>query len=185
MMDEDARPAILPTHIEETIAAIARLHSEHHKRATPLQRFTENLTARAGQSTFIAWLLAGIVVWVGINLLVLLSGKVPLDAPPFPWLQDLISLAALFMAVLILSTQRRDDELATLREQLTLELAILSEQKSAKIIELIEELRRDHPSIPDRVDRQAEEMAAPADPNTVLEATQKTHQKMIDRDSAT
>jgi uncharacterized membrane protein len=123
-MDDNARPAILPAHIEETIAAIARLHSEHHQRATPIQRFTEDLTARAGQPTFVAWLAAATVIWVSTNLLIFMNGKHPLDAPPFPWLQDFLSLAALFMTVLILSTQRRDDELATLREQLTLELAI-------------------------------------------------------------
>ena len=38
---------------------------------------------------------------------------------------------------MILITQRHDDEMATRREQITLELAILSEQKSAKIIALL------------------------------------------------
>ena len=39
---------------------------------------------------------------------------------------------------------KREDELATRREQLTLQLAILSEQKAAKIISLLEELRQDY-----------------------------------------
>ena len=47
------------------------------------------------------------------------------------------------MVVLILATQRREYQLAQLREQLTLELAILSEQKTAKVIQLLEESRRD------------------------------------------
>ena len=54
-----------------------------------------------------------------------------------------MGLLALYVTVLILTTQRRDDQLASYREQLTLELAILGEQKSAKIISLLEELRRD------------------------------------------
>jgi uncharacterized membrane protein len=70
------------------------------------------------------------------------------------------------MTVLILSTQRRDDELASYREQLTLELAILGEQKSAKVIELLEELRRDDPTIRNRIDHDAAAMSAPADPNS-------------------
>jgi hypothetical protein len=40
-------------------------------------------------------------------------------------------------ATMILMTQRRDDEMAMRRDQMTLELAILSEQKSAKIIALL------------------------------------------------
>src|ERR1700722_3772187 len=37
------------------------------------------------------------------------------------------------MTVLILATQRREDELSNRHEQLTLELAMLSEQKAAKL----------------------------------------------------
>jgi uncharacterized membrane protein len=58
-------------------------------------------------------------------------------------------------------------------EQLTLELAILSEQKAAKIISLLEELRQDHPEIHNRVDHEAAAMSAPADPKSVLESIKK------------
>jgi len=89
-----------------------------------------------------------------------------------------VALTALYMTVLILTTQRREDEFAAHREQLTLELAILSEQKSAKIIALLEELRRDDPHIHDRDDTEADALSTPADPNAVLEAIQNTHQAM-------
>ena len=61
--------------------------------------------------------------------------------------------------------------------QLTLELAILSEQKTAKVIELLEEVRRDNPLIQDRVDQEAEVMAQPADPKSVLNVIKETHAK--------
>lgn len=51
-----------------------------------------------------------------------------------------VSLGALYMTVLILSTQRRDDELARQKEHLFLQLTFLVDQKSAKIIELLEEM---------------------------------------------
>jgi uncharacterized membrane protein len=70
--------------------------------------------------------------------------------------------------VLILTTQRRDDQLASYRAQLTIELAILSEQKSAKIISLLEEQRRDHPHLENRADNEAAAMAEAADPQAVL-----------------
>ena len=56
-MREADRTAILPAHIEETVQAIAKLHAEHHKRATPFQKFTQGLTDRAGRLSFIVWLL--------------------------------------------------------------------------------------------------------------------------------
>ena len=75
---------------------------------------------------------------------------------------------------MILTAQRRDDELAELREQLTLELALLSEQKTAKMIELLEEFRRDTPLVENRKDDQADAMAQPADPQSVVEALRQT-----------
>lgn len=65
--------------------------------------------------------------------------------------------------------------LAQLREQLNLELAILSERKTAKVIQLLEEFRRDSPLMRDRIDHQAESMARPSDPQTVLDAIKETH----------
>ena len=65
-------------------------------------------------------------------------GYRPIDLPPFSGLDGAVSVASLFMVVLILATQRREDQLAQLREQLNLELPILSEQKTAKVIELLE-----------------------------------------------
>jgi uncharacterized membrane protein len=77
------------------------------------------------------------------------------------------------LTVLILATQRRENELASHHEHLTLELAILSEQKSAKIIALLEELRQDHPDIHDRIDREAAALSEPTDAQSVLETIKK------------
>ena len=165
-----AETPILPAHIEETIRDIAKLHADHHQEAGTLQRVVERLTAWIGRPRFIAALTAIVALWIASNLLVSLSGLRPWDAPPFNWLQGGLGLLALYVTVLILTTQRRDDQLASYREQLTLELAILSEQKSAKIISLLEEQRRDHPHLENRVDTEAAAMAVAADPQTVLDA---------------
>ena len=53
---------------------------------------------------------------------------------------------------------------------MTLEHSILAEHKAAKVIELIEELRRDAPALRDRIDPQARAMATPTDPKVVAEA---------------
>ncbi len=60
--------------------------------------------------------------------------------------------------------------LAERRDQLTLQLAILADKKTAKVIELLEEMRRDAPAIADRADPESDEMAKPADPAEVLAA---------------
>ncbi len=161
---------ILPAHIEDTVQAIAQLHADHYEQSTPLQKVIDRLTARAGRPEFVAALTLIVVAWVALNVTLIGLGRKPLDEPPFFWMQGVIGLGALYMTLLILATQRREDELASRREQLTLELGILSEQKAAKIIELLEELRRDLPMLHNRDDHEATAMAVPADPQAVFEA---------------
>ncbi len=165
---------ILPAHIQDTVEAIAKLHAEHQQSAGRLQRVVERLTGWIGRPQFIALLTAAIVLWVGGNLLADRRGGSAWDAPPFAWLQGTFGLLALYVTVLILTTQRREDQLAGYREQLTLELAIVGEQKSAKIIALLEEMRRDNPNLRNRVDAQAAAMAVPADPQAVLDAIKES-----------
>jgi uncharacterized membrane protein len=165
---------ILPPHIEDTVKAIAKLHADHHLESGKLQRFVERLTGWIGRPQSIALLAGMIIIWATVNLLVVHFGEQPWDPAPFPWLQDALAVLALFVTVLILTTQRRDDQLASYREQLTLELAILGEQKSAKIISLLEELRRDSPNLHSRVDEQAREMSVAADPEAILMAIKDT-----------
>jgi uncharacterized membrane protein len=167
-------PPILPPHINETIGLIARLHAEHHQNATPLQRAVDRATLLLGRPRFIAVLTLIVAGWIGFNLFAAALGHRPVDPPPFPWLEGAVSLASLYMVVLILATQRREDLLAQHREQLILELALLSEQKTTKVIQLLEESRRDNPSIHNRVDREAEAMARPADPQSVIDAIKET-----------
>ena len=57
---------------------------------------------------------------------------------------------------------------------LNLELGILNEQKTAKVIALLEELRRDSPHVHDRVDELADVMGRPADPQSVIDAIEET-----------
>jgi len=174
-LPESDDTASLPTiHIEETIKAIARLHAEHRASATRHQRAVERVTSLLGHPGFLIALTVFVVGWIGLNSVAPSWGYRPLDPPPFAWLAGFASLASLYLVVVIVTTQRRDDRLARHRELLTLELTILSEQKIAKAIALLEELRRDSPQIHDRIDPQADVMAQPADPQTVLDAIKET-----------
>ena len=140
-----------------------------------MQRGVDRLTSLLGRPIFIGVLTLFIVGWIGSNLIVGALGLRPIDPPPFVWLLGAISLVSLYVVILVLATQRREDELTQRRDQLSLELAILSEQKATKVIQLLEEARRDNPLIRDRVDQEAEEMAQPSDPQTVLGKIEKSH----------
>ena len=170
MTDAAESPAVPPIHIEETITAIARLHAEHHANATLHQRVVERITAALSRPHFLIGLTCLIAAWMAGNEGAALLGWKPIDPAPFPGLTGAVSLASLYFVVLILTTQRRDDGLSRRRELLTLELAILSEQKIAKVIQLLEESRRDNPNILNRRDPEAETMGRAADTQSVLNA---------------
>jgi uncharacterized membrane protein len=116
----------------------------------------------------------GVVVWIGVNLLAGVIGYRPLDPPPFAGLTSAVSVVSIFLVILILVAEQRADAPTERREQLTLELAILSERKIAKAIQLLEELRRDGGQPRDKEDAEAADMARPADPEAVIAAIDAT-----------
>ena len=170
---ENTNARILPAHIEETVAAIARLHADHEREATTVQRIVARVTTMLGKPQTLWILTLLIAAWIVLNIAASHAG-VLIDPAPFNAMQTTLSVASIYVTVLILGTQQRDDVIASYREQLTLELAILSEQKSAKIIELLEALRADNPLIANRIDDEAAAMAVPADPQAVLQAIQES-----------
>jgi uncharacterized membrane protein len=160
-------------HIDETISSIAKLRAEHQENATPMQRRVDRVAKFLGRPLFIASISLVVAGWVGLNLLSAALGFRAVDPPPFPWLSEAVSLVSLYMVVLILIAQEREDQLGRQREMLILELAILSEQKIAKVIQLLEESRRDDPNIRNRRDPEAETMGQAADTRSVLDAIVK------------
>ena len=175
MTETGSSSAQFPDHIDEAVRSIAQLHSEHHGNTAPLQRLVNRISAVFARPYFVAFLTVGVSVWIGANLAALALGRA-VDPPPFPWLVSAMNLLSLFIVALVLVAQKHEDELNARRDILTLELAILSERKIAKVIELLEELRRDSPHIVDRVDRQADQMAQPADAQSVLAAARESDQ---------
>jgi uncharacterized membrane protein len=173
----DAPPeaAPRPAHVDEHVRTLADLHAEHYDRLPALGRMLDVLTARAGSPRFVIALVAVVAAWVGLNMAMIAAGSKPLDAPPFGYLQTAGTIFALCMTCLILSTQRREDELSTRRQQMTLELSLLAEQKASKAIQLLEELRRDSPLVSNRRDETAETLATPSDPRMILDAIQESH----------
>jgi uncharacterized membrane protein len=171
--DPSAPLPSLPAHVEESLAAIAAMHAAHHEKASALDRAIDRMAAFFARPRFLVYIAGAIALWVAANLAAGVSGGAVFDAAPFPLLALLVSSAALFIAVLILGSQRRAGRLANLREQMTLELALLTNQKTTKLIDLMEELRRDLPNVHNRVDLEAMEMSGTPDHETVLQAIQE------------
>ena len=174
----------LSSHIDETIASLVALRQTHRKAAAPLQRLVSHLTDGLSRPRTVLVLTGLVVAWIALNLTLPLTGHVAIDPPPFFWLDGALSLVSVYMLFLVLASQRNESQLERRRELLSLELAVRGEEKTAKVIALIEELRRDLPQVRDRIDEEAVSMAKPADTASVIAviAEKPTEAELVETD---
>jgi uncharacterized membrane protein len=112
--------------------------------------------------------------WLLLNVFLPQWGLPQFDSAPFDLLQLVLGIIALPMTIAILIKQERQEKLAEQRAQLSLQLNLLTEQKIAKLIALVEELRADIPDVKDRYDPEVEEMQQAADPQVVMNVLENT-----------
>jgi len=160
-------------HTEEAIEAVADLERDAQEAMSHHQRWIENVTSRLGTPISVYFIAIVVVLWIAINLLMLESGAKPFDAPPFPWLQGIVSLSALLMTVLILTTANRVAQIDTGRDKLDLQINLLNERRTAKLIQMLDELRRDLPEAPTHDDPEVEQLSEPTNTQEVARAIEE------------
>src|SRR5437867_1364213 len=166
----DTEPDAIQDSVLENVKAISALYQRAEREVTRHQRVVEVVTSAAARPRTLYVVAALALGWALVNGVVAAYGGRAIDPPPFYWLQGAMGLTALLLAIVILATQRRQAELAEHHAHLDLQVNLLAEQKIAKAIALLEELRRDLPAVRDREDQEAKAMAEPADPHAVADA---------------
>lgn len=77
--------------------------------------------------------------WVYLN-----SGKVagftPVDPYPYSFLNSFVSLEAIFLTVIVLISQNRQNQRDTLRNELGLQVELISEKENTKILKLLKKI---------------------------------------------
>ena len=165
--DPDAR---LKQIVEENASVNDLLRQQHEAEASNLHRPIEQFAKLVANPQFIVAFLFVFSLWIWINTDLVLNGKKAWDQPPFFWLQGLVSILALAITSAVLVTQSRQARLAEQRADVQLQVILLIGQRSAKLIELTEELRRDLPNVHNRRDEQAEALQQVTTPGAILEA---------------
>jgi uncharacterized membrane protein len=160
----------LPEHISHQIDTIAALHARGESDVSIHQRTIEKVTAFLGRPLFLNLTIAVVTLWVVLNVSALRLHLTPFDPAPFSLLGWLVTTGDLLLTIVVLITQNRQARLAERRAQLDLQVNLLAEQKIAKLIALMEELRRDLPIVQNRHDPEAEAMSEAANPTAVMDA---------------
>jgi uncharacterized membrane protein len=161
----------------ENVATVASLRARLERDVSPHQWRVERFTSTVARPSSLYAILGLVAAWVAYNLAARRLGIPAFDPPPFAWLQCLVGLSALLMSTMVLVTQSRQARDLEQRAQLDLQVNLLAEQKIAKLVALVEELRRDIPTVSNRVDPVAEVMQEPVDPHAVLSALAETREE--------
>jgi len=158
----------------QDVESVASIRARAELRLDKHQRMMEVLTAALGRPRTVYAVLALVVGWVVFNAIAPRAlGWRSIDPPPFFWLQGIVTLSALLMTTLVLITANRQTRNAEERSHLDLQVNLLAEHKVAKLIALVEELRRDLPMVRDRIDHEANAMQEAVDPHAMLAALER------------
>jgi uncharacterized membrane protein len=154
----------------QNIDAVLEFYTRENQKISRSQRILERISHFAGQPAFLGIILCFVALWILANVLLHRFGMAEFDPEPYFWLQGIVGLGALLTATVVLSKQNRFTRLAEQREHLDLKVTLLTEQKVAKLIDLVEELRRDLPNVKDRHDPEAAVLKQSMNPELVLAA---------------
>lgn len=156
--------------VSQNIAAVLEFYSREEQRISASQRLLERISNFIGRPAFLGSTLLFVLVWGLVNILLPRFGLAQFDPEPYHWLQGITGLCALLATGVVLGKQNRLDKLAEQRAHLDLKVMLLTEQKAAKLIELLEELRRDLPNVRNRDDSNAAALTQSMSPDLVLAA---------------
>ena len=152
------------------IEAVMEFYAREEEKISRPQWVLERIGDFMGQPMFLGFILLFVSVWIAASVIVTWLGIAEFDPAPFFWLQGIVSLGAFLTATVILTKQNRLAKLAAQRAHLDLKVTLMTEQKAAKLINLLEELRRDLPNVRNRHDPEAAVLEKSMDPDRVLAA---------------
>ena len=156
--------------ISQNIEAVLEFYTREEQKISRSQRILERISNFIGQPVFLGFILFFVAVWMLANALLRQFGMTEFDPAPFFWLQGIVGLGALLTATAVLTKQNRLAKLEEQRAHLDLKVTLLTEQKAAKLIDLLEELRRDLPNVRNRDDPEAAVLQQSMNPDLVLAA---------------
>ena len=157
----------------KNVEAITNHQERDRQNATVDLRVLEKIVGVFGQPQFLYGQILFFTIW-GVFSHTVDRSILPADFPLFDLRDQLLDVAALFISTAVLIYQTRQEELSEQRSHLMLQLNLITEQKIAKLISLVEELRTDLPNVSNRHDLEAEIMQQAIDPQAILEVIQQS-----------
>ena len=117
------------------VAAMRHLEQSAETHRTFADRMAAFVATFCGSITFVWIHVAIFVVWIAFNTM---AGFPHFDPYPFTFLTLCVSLEAIFLSAFILISQNFEMRVSDRRNQLDLQINLLTEQENTKILQLLE-----------------------------------------------
>ncbi len=164
---------VLPEQVLKNINTIISLQTQQDRHIPIHDHILERISMSFGQPWFLYTEIVFFLAWAACSHLANI-GIFSANFPRFNLRDQGIDVASLLISTGVLIHQTRQEKFNDERSHLILQLNLLTEQKIAKLIALVEELRVDLPNVRDRYDLEAEMMQQATDPLIVLDILQET-----------
>ncbi|MFA6475440.1 MAG: DUF1003 domain-containing protein [Patescibacteria group bacterium] len=114
---------------------INSFQAKANSKRTPAERLADWMTSRFGTIQFLIINVVLFFIWILININ--LIPMIPsFDPFPFALLTMAVSLEAIFLAIVVLISQNRAAHIADVREEIDLQLDLITEQELTKVMHL-------------------------------------------------
>jgi uncharacterized membrane protein len=147
-----------PALVAENIDAILRAEEDTLERRSLADAIMEQIGGSVGTMWFVLAHLVAVVCWLAINLGLLGAGPV-FDPYPFNFLSTIASIEALLLVAFVLRKENRMSALADRRTHLDLQVNLLTERETSKVIQLLLKLCEKHGIQQEARDPEARELA--------------------------
>ncbi len=122
--------------IETRKKVIKSFKAKADAKRSPTEKFADWLTSKFGSIAFLSVNALWFITWIIINT-GLVPGIEPFDPFPFGLLTMIVSLEAIFLAIIVLISQNREARIAELREEIELQVGVIAEGEITKLINLV------------------------------------------------
>jgi uncharacterized membrane protein len=110
---------------------------------TAVEQVAEKLNELASSTPFLVLHVVWFLIWLPWNIGAFRGlGLRPFDPYPFGLLTMVVSLEAIFLSIFVLLAQKREAAIAELREELSLQVGLWTEQEVTKTLQLVTGLYR-------------------------------------------
>jgi uncharacterized membrane protein len=173
MVDPSSSSSDRPPNLDQNIDSVLEVRKREREQRSASHRLVDRIGRIIGRPLYLLGLSGFAGAWIAVNAFAPRFGLAAFDPSPFPLLDGILSFAALITTTIVLISQNRQTRIEQQHMHISLQVNLVTEQKVAKIINLLEELRRDLPMVKDRYDPQAASFAHETDALQVLTAIEE------------